>query len=85
MNYVTVKDKSEIAKMVVEEGNLRLVKDTDGPSSSMNMWNLYIKNIYGQYQEIKAMQVDDAQWLVKTRLPVYSLDSMPDWHRKGDY
>ena len=85
MNYTTVKDKSEIAKMVVEEGNLRLVKDTNGPSSSMNMWHLYIKNTRGQYQEIKTMQVDDAQQLVKAKLPVYELTSMPDWHCKEGY
>ena len=77
MNYTTVKDKSEIMKTVVEEGNLRLVKDTDGPSKSINMWNISIKTAGGCYLEIKTMQVDDAQWLVKTRLPVYSLDSVP--------
>ena len=80
MNYTTVKDKSEIMKTVVEEGNLRLVKDTNGPSSSMNMWNLSIKTAGGCYLEIKTMQVDDAQWLVKTRLPVYSLASMPGFY-----
>ena len=72
MSYVTVKDKSEIAKMVVEEGNLRLVI-TNGPLSIMNMWNLYIKNTRDQYQEITALQVDDAQQLVKAKLPVYEL------------
>jgi hypothetical protein len=83
MNYIKINDKSEIAKTIIEEGNLQLVKDTNGPSSSMNMWHLYIKNTRGYYQEIKTIQVDDAQRLVKAKLPFYELTSMPDWHCKG--
>lgn len=71
MNRLLVKNKSKIAKTVVEEGNLRLVKDTDGPSSSLNDWHLYIKNTRGYHQFIKTMQVGDAQSLVKTKLRVY--------------
>lgn len=80
MHYVAINDKSEIAKTIIEEGNLRLVKDTDGPSSSMNDWHLYIKNNHGYHQFIKTMQVDDARMLVKAKLQVYELTSMPDWH-----
>jgi hypothetical protein len=47
------------------------------------MWHLYIKNTRGYYQEIKTIQVDDAQRLVKAKLPFYELTSMPDWHCKG--
>lgn len=71
MNRLLVKNKSEIAKTVVEEGNLCLVKDTDGPSCCMNDWHLYIKNARGNHQFIKTMQVGDAQSLVKTKLRVY--------------
>lgn len=71
MHYVTINDKSEIAKTIIDEGNLRLVKDTNGPSSSMNDWHLYIKNNHGYHQFIKTMQVGDAQSLVKTKLQVY--------------
>jgi len=71
MNRLLVKSKSEITKTVVEEGNLRLVKDTDGPSSCMNDWHLYIKNNHGYHQFIKTMRVDDAQMLVKAKLQVY--------------
>lgn len=71
MNRLLVKSKSEIAKTVVEEGILRLVKDTDGPSSCPNQWHLYIKNNRGYHQFIKTMNVDDARMLVKAKLQVY--------------
>lgn len=72
MHYVTtINDKSEITKTIIDEGNLRLVKDTNGPSSCVNDWHLYIKNNHGYHQFIKTMQVGDAQMLVKASLPVY--------------
>jgi len=77
MTRIRVKDKSEIAETVIEEGRLRLVKDTQGPWSSINMWHLEIKNTYGHYQEIHTLHVDEAQLLVNATLPTYSSDSNP--------
>lgn len=74
---ITVKDKSKISKTMIEEGRIRLIKDVQGPWSSLNMWHLEIKNTRGWYQEIHTLHVDEAQLLVNTTLPVYDSDSNP--------
>ena len=77
LTRIKVKDKSEIAETVIEEGRIRLVKDTQGPWSSINMWHLEIKNTRGWYQQIKTLHVEEAQLLVNTTLPTYNSDSNP--------
>ena len=59
-----------IKQHVIEEGNLKVVKCTDdfgGP----NMWNLYIKDVSGWWQDVQWGSVGKFQQFFKTQLPVY--------------
>jgi len=54
----------------IVEGNLKAIKDTSdfgGP----NMWDLYIKTVYGYYEKIQWMGVQRIQELFTTKLPVF--------------
>ena len=54
----------------IVEGNLKAIKDTSdfgGP----NMWDLYIKNVYGYYEKIQWMGVQRIQELFTTKFPVF--------------
>jgi hypothetical protein len=54
----------------IVEGNLKAIKclsDFGGP----NMWDLYIKNVYGYYEKIQWMGVQRIQELFTTKFPVF--------------
>jgi hypothetical protein len=54
----------------IVEGNLKAIKcssDFGGP----NMWDLYIKNVYGYYEKIQWMGVQRIQELFTTKLPLF--------------
>ncbi len=54
----------------IVEGNLKAIKDTSdfgGP----NMWDLYIKTVYGYYEKIQWMGVQRIQELFTTKFPVF--------------
>ena len=59
-----------IKQHVIEEGNLKVVKCTDdfgGP----NMWNLYIKDVNGWWEDVQWGDGHRFQRFFKTKLPVY--------------
>ena len=59
-----------IQRHVIEEGNLKVVKCTDdfgGP----NMWNLYIKDVNGWWEDVQWGDGRRFQRFFKTQLPVY--------------
>jgi hypothetical protein len=60
----------EIPSHVIEEGNIKVVKDT-GNFGGCNMWNLYIKDITGWFRDIQWVSIDNAQPFFKTQLPRY--------------
>ena len=60
-----------IKKFSIEENNLAAVKCTNdfgGP----NMWNLYIKNVNGFWEQVQWMNVQNIQQFFNTTLPVYN-------------
>jgi hypothetical protein len=61
---------SKIEKHVIEEGNLRAVKDTSdfgGP----NHWELQVKDTDGWFRDVQWMNVSKIQNFFKTPLPRY--------------
>jgi hypothetical protein len=54
----------------VVEGNLKAVKcssDFGGP----NMWDLYVKSVYGYYDKVQWMGVERIQDFFTIKLPVF--------------
>ena len=63
--------KNGIESQVIEEGNLRAVKDTvdfGGP----NMWQLFVKDTTGWFRDVQWMDISNIQSFFKTRLPSYN-------------
>ena len=59
-----------IEKHVIEEGNLRAVKDTSDFSGG-NMWELQVKDATGWFRNVQWMHVSKIQAFFKTPLPKY--------------
>jgi len=54
----------------VIEGNLKAVKcssDIGGP----NMWDLYVKSVYGYYDKVQWMGVERIQDFFTIKLPIF--------------
>jgi hypothetical protein len=63
--------KNGIESQVIEEGNLRAVKDT-GDFGGPNMWQLFVKDTTGWFRDVQWMDISNIQSFFKTRLPSYS-------------
>jgi len=63
--------KNGIESQVIEEGNLRAVKDT-GDFGGPNMWQLFVKDTTGWFRHVQWMDISNIQPFFKTRLPSYS-------------
>jgi hypothetical protein len=50
----------------VVEGNLRAVKDYDGPGGK-NMWNLYVKSVRGGWVSVQWLSVGRIQEFFQTK------------------
>ena len=59
-----------IEKHVIEEGNLRAVKDT-GDFGGPNQWHLEVKDATGWFRNVQWMHVSKIQPFFKTPLPEY--------------
>jgi hypothetical protein len=59
-----------IGQHIIEEGNLRAVKDT-GDFGGSNMWQLFIKDTTGWFRDVQWMSVDNVQPFFKQTLPCY--------------
>jgi hypothetical protein len=60
-----------IQQHVIVEGNLKAVKCTDdfgGP----NMWNLYLQDINGYWENVQWMDAQRIQLFFTTKLPRYT-------------
>ena len=63
--------KNGIESQVIEEGNLRAVKDT-GDFGGPDMWHLFVKDTTGWFRHVQWMDISNAQPFFKTRLPSYN-------------
>ena len=63
--------KNGIESQVIEEGNLRAVKDT-GDFGGPNMWHFKVKDATGCFRDVQWMDVSNIQPFFKTRLPQYT-------------
>ena len=63
--------KNGIESQVIEEGNLRAVKDT-GDFGGPNMWHFKVKDATGWFRDVQWMYVSNIQPFFKTRLPQYT-------------
>jgi uncharacterized protein YrrD len=63
--------KNGIESQVIEEGNLRAVKDT-GDFGGPNMWQLFVKDTTGWFRHVQWMDISNIQSFFKTRLPSYN-------------
>jgi hypothetical protein len=63
--------KNGIESQVIEEGNLRAVKDT-GDFGGPNMWQLFVKDTTGWFRDVQWMDISNIQSFFKTRLPSYN-------------
>jgi len=63
--------KNGIESQVIEEGNLRAVKDT-GDFGGPNMWQLFVKDTTGWFRHVQWMDISNTQPFFKTCLPSYS-------------
>ena len=71
---------TEIEKHVIEEGNLRAVKDTSdfgGP----NKWHLAVKDAEDRFRNVQWMHVSNIQPFFKTPLPKYQETSSRNYKR----
>ncbi len=62
---------NNIEQHVIVEGNLKAVKCTDdfgGP----NMWNLYLQDVNGFWENVQWMDVQRIQSFFTTKLPRYT-------------
>jgi hypothetical protein len=62
--------KNGIESQVIEEGNLRAIKDT-GDFGGPNMWQLFVKDTTGWFRDVQWMDISNAQPFFRTRLPRY--------------
>lgn len=63
----------EIKREIIEEGNIRAVKDTDG-FGGPNMWSFEVKNTGGFFCRVQWMHISSIQKFFNTKLTVYSED-----------
>ena len=63
--------KNGIESQVIEEGNLRAVKDT-GDFGGPNMWHFKVKDATGWFRNVQWMDVSNIQPFFRTRLPQYT-------------
>jgi len=59
-----------IEKHVIEEGNLKAVKDT-GDFGGPNKWQLQVKDATGWFRDVQWMDISNIQPFFKTPLPRY--------------
>ena len=69
-----------IEKHVIEEGNLKAVKDTSDFSGG-NMWELQVKDATGWFRNVQWMHVSKIQPFFKTPLPEYQETSSRNYER----
>jgi hypothetical protein len=63
--------KNGIESQVIEEGNLRAVKDT-GDFGGPNMWQLFVRDTTGWFRHVQWMDISNVQPFFKARLPSYN-------------
>ena len=71
---------SKIEKHVIEESNLRAVKDTSD-FSGPNMWQLQVKDATGWFRDVQWMSIGNIQPFFKTSLPRYEETSSKNYKR----
>ena len=69
-----------IEKHVIEEGNLRAVKDT-GDFGGPNQWHLEVKDATGWFRNVQWMHVSKIQAFFKTPLPEYQETTPRNYER----